>query len=115
MRSGRAPCDSCANLLLSCEGYEPGPRVGRAPVALDCGAAGRSAAWLARLLWEQEVPGSNPGVPTTRASVAAGALDERLAAGVVAGRAQDRLRAGSRPGKQRALRHECGRHAPTPA
>jgi len=25
---------------------------------------GRSAAWLARLLWEQEVPGSNPGAPT---------------------------------------------------
>src|SRR5205085_11147130 len=24
---------------------------------------GRSAAWLARLLWEQEVPGSNPGAP----------------------------------------------------
>ena len=27
---------------------------------------GRVAAWLARLLWEQEVPGSNPGVPTHR-------------------------------------------------
>ena len=26
---------------------------------------GRSAAWLARLVWDQEVPGSNPGAPTT--------------------------------------------------
>jgi hypothetical protein len=26
--------------------------------------SGRSAAWLARLLWEQEVGGSNPPVPT---------------------------------------------------
>ncbi len=26
---------------------------------------GYSAVWLARLLWEQEVPGSNPGTPTT--------------------------------------------------
>ena len=26
--------------------------------------SGRSAARLARLLWEQEVPGSNPGAPT---------------------------------------------------
>ncbi len=25
---------------------------------------GRSAAWLARLVWDQEVPGSNPGAPT---------------------------------------------------
>ena len=25
---------------------------------------GRSAAWLARLLWEQEVPSSNLGAPT---------------------------------------------------
>ena len=31
---------------------------------LDCGLAGRSAAWLARLLWEQEAGGSNPPVPT---------------------------------------------------
>jgi hypothetical protein len=30
---------------------------------------GRSAAWLARLLWEQEVPGSNPGVPTSTQSL----------------------------------------------
>ncbi len=26
--------------------------------------SGRSAAWLARVLWEHEVPGSNPGAPT---------------------------------------------------
>ena len=26
--------------------------------------AGCGAAWLARLLWEQEAPGSNPGTPT---------------------------------------------------
>jgi hypothetical protein len=25
---------------------------------------GCGAAWLARLLWEQEAPGSNPGIPT---------------------------------------------------
>ena len=30
---------------------------------------GRSAARLARLLWEQEVPGSNPGAPTEKNSV----------------------------------------------
>ena len=28
-------------------------------------SAGCSAVRLARLLWEQEVPGSNPGTPTT--------------------------------------------------
>jgi hypothetical protein len=27
---------------------------------------GRSAAWLARLLWEQEAGGSNPPVPTRK-------------------------------------------------
>ena len=27
--------------------------------------SGRSAAWLARLPWEQEVAGSNPAAPTT--------------------------------------------------
>ena len=27
---------------------------------------GCGAAWLARLLWEQEAPGSNPGIPTHR-------------------------------------------------
>jgi hypothetical protein len=27
--------------------------------------SGRGAAWLARLLWEQEVGGSNPPVPTS--------------------------------------------------
>jgi hypothetical protein len=27
--------------------------------------SGRSAAWLARLLWEQEAGGSNPPVPTS--------------------------------------------------
>ena len=27
-------------------------------------SAGRSAAWLARLPWEQEVAGSNPAAPT---------------------------------------------------
>jgi hypothetical protein len=45
----------------------------RAPVPLDGApnSAGRtvistgcSAAWLARLLWEQEVAGSNPAIPT---------------------------------------------------
>jgi hypothetical protein len=37
------------------------PRNGRLrSVLTGCGAA-----WLARLLWEQEAPGSNPGIPTT--------------------------------------------------
>jgi hypothetical protein len=36
------------------------PRDGRLrSVLTGCGAA-----WLARLLWEQEAPGSNPGIPT---------------------------------------------------
>ena len=30
-----------------------------------CGISGRSAARLARLVRDQEVPGSNPGAPTT--------------------------------------------------
>ena len=30
----------------------------------SAGRTGRSAAWLARLLWEQEVGGSNPPAPT---------------------------------------------------
>jgi hypothetical protein len=29
---------------------------------------GCSAAWLARLLWEQEVAGSNPAIPTGQAN-----------------------------------------------
>ena len=36
----------------------------RGPVALGVEVAGRSAVWLARLLWEQEVPSSNLGAPT---------------------------------------------------
>jgi hypothetical protein len=32
-------------------------------------AAGRSAAWLAHLLWEQEVGGSNPPAPTVKLQV----------------------------------------------
>ncbi len=28
--------------------------------------SGRSAAWLARVNWDHEVPGSNPGAPTRR-------------------------------------------------
>src|SRR5579859_588482 len=44
---------------------------GRAPslhgsqtAAVQCMSSGRGAAWLARLLGVQEVPGSNPGGPT---------------------------------------------------
>ena len=33
-------------------------------LAIDCKDSGRGAAWLARLLGVQEVPGSNPGGPT---------------------------------------------------
>ncbi len=40
----------------------------RAPTAYTSWAAGRSSAWLECLLWEQEAPGSNPGVPTTASS-----------------------------------------------
>ena len=32
--------------------------------AVQCMSSGRGAAWLARLLGVQEVPGSNPGGPT---------------------------------------------------
>jgi hypothetical protein len=38
-----------------------GPRGGR----LRSGSAGCGAAWLARLLWEQEAAGSNPAIPTS--------------------------------------------------
>jgi hypothetical protein len=34
------------------------------PQMVDCSHSGRGAAWLARLLGVQEVPGSNPGGPT---------------------------------------------------
>ena len=46
----RAPCDG---------GW--GLRGGR----LRNGSAGCGAAWLARLLWEQEAAGSNPAIPTS--------------------------------------------------
>jgi hypothetical protein len=36
--------------------------------------AGRSAAWLARLPWEQEVGGSNPLAPITRTLLTANGL-----------------------------------------
>ncbi len=39
-------------------GYNPARRTSNG------GSTGRSAVRLARLLWEQEVPGSNPGAPT---------------------------------------------------
>ncbi len=42
-----------------------GGRIIRATVSSrTIGPAGSSAAWLARLLWEQEVAGSNPASPT---------------------------------------------------
>ena len=34
------------------------------PAEVQCSDSGRGAAWLARLLGVQEVPGSNPGGPT---------------------------------------------------
>src|SRR3954469_5194602 len=37
---------------------------------------GRSAAWLARLLWEQEVAGSNPAVPIPETICRVGRLDD---------------------------------------
>ena len=40
-------------------------RLGRLD-ALEWKSSGRGAAWLARLLGVQEVPGSNPGGPTKR-------------------------------------------------
>jgi hypothetical protein len=40
---------------------DAGPRGGR----LRNGSTGCGAAWLARLLWEQEAAGSNPAIPTS--------------------------------------------------
>jgi hypothetical protein len=39
---------------------DPGSMDGR----LRIGSTGCGAAWLARLLWEQEAAGSNPAIPT---------------------------------------------------
>ena len=36
----------------------------RPAIVCHDGAAGSSAAWLARLVWDQEVAGSNPAFPT---------------------------------------------------
>ena len=39
-------------------------------------ASGRGAAWLACLLWEQEVGGSNPPAPTTSSAVSASEMSQ---------------------------------------
>ena len=46
----------------------PLKRIPRAPGSAGrLAETGRSAAWLARVLWEHEVAGSNPAAPTKRA------------------------------------------------
>ncbi len=54
---------SCANLCLQLASDFSGLRE-RGTGLLESGGSGRGAAWLARLLGVQEVPGSNPGGPT---------------------------------------------------
>ena len=46
-------------------------------------AAGRGAAWLARLLWEQEVGGSNPPAPTRPTSAVPSVMTTARCASVV--------------------------------
>ena len=41
-------------------------RLGILKKVVKAGPSGRGAVWLARLLWEQEVAGSNPAAPTIR-------------------------------------------------
>ena len=86
--------------LLRCMGAQGADAVGQqSPDGLTAGYrrcarrdpklewTGRSAAWLARLLWEQEVGGSNPPVPIERVR-----RDGRSPAGV-AGRRRSRIAA----------------------
>jgi hypothetical protein len=64
--SGRARPTAAATRPIwarRASGREPG-EVGYGSAGRDPGRAGCGAAWLARLLWEQEAPGSNPGIPT---------------------------------------------------
>ncbi len=60
--SGRPDCHMLCLTLAWAFAIEIGPQTGvRCPAHPP---PGRSAAWLARLLWEQEVPSSNLGAPT---------------------------------------------------
>jgi hypothetical protein len=64
-RGGRAvDCQPARRFPVDLRASASDRAVGRAPVQ----HTGCSAAWLARLLWEQEAAGSNPAIPTKHAT-----------------------------------------------